>query len=71
MVAVSLICIYHLVLTNFWRRWPGIEMINLQINILTKKRFTNLDIFLFNIIFQKITKIVIMAVAEEATDIFL
>ena len=46
-------------------------MINLKINILTKKGFTNLDIFLFDIIFQKITKIVLIAVIEEATDIFL
>ena len=46
-------------------------MINLNINTLTKKGFTNLDIFLFDIIFQKITKIVLMAVAEEATDKFL
>ena len=46
-------------------------MMNLKINILTKKGFTNLDIFLFDIIFQKITKIVLMAIAEEATDILL
>ena len=44
---------------------------NLKINILTKKGFTNLDIFLFDIIFQKITKTFFMAIAEEATDIFL
>ena len=44
---------------------------NLNINILTKKGFTNLEIFLFDIIFQQITKIVLMAIAEEATDIFL
>ena len=44
---------------------------NLKINILTKKGFTNLDIFLFYIIFQKITKLVLMAVAQKATDIFL
>ena len=44
---------------------------NLKINILTKKGFINLDIFLFDITFQKITKIVLMAVAEEAPDIFL
>ena len=46
-------------------------MINLKINILTKKGFTNLDIFLFDIIFQKITKAVLIAEAKEATDIFL
>ena len=46
-------------------------MINLKINILTKKGFTNLDIFLFDIIFQKITKTVLIAIDEEATDIFL
>ena len=46
-------------------------MINLNINILTKKGFTNLNIFLFYIIFQKITKTILIEVAEEATDIFL
>ena len=46
-------------------------MINLKINILTKNGFTNLNICLFDIIFQKITKIVLIAVDEEATDIFL
>ena len=46
-------------------------MINLKINILTKKEFTNLDIFLFDIIFQKITKTVLMEVVEEAIDMFL
>ena len=45
-------------------------MMNLKINILTKKGFTNLDIFLFVIIFQKITKTILMAVAEVAIDIF-
>ena len=44
---------------------------NLKITILTKKGFTNLDIFLFDIIFQKITKTFLMAVAKEATNIFL
>ena len=44
---------------------------NLKINILTKKGFTNLENFLFDIIFKKITKTVLMAVAEEAIDIFL
>ena len=61
---------YHLVLTSFWRHCRG-YIINLKVNILTKKGFTNLDIFLFDIIFQKITKIVLIAVAEEDTDIFL
>ena len=46
-------------------------MINLKINILTKEGFTNLDIFLLDIIFQKITKTILMAVVEEATDMFL
>ena len=46
-------------------------MMNLKINNITKKGFTNLDIFLFDITFQKITKTVLMALAEEATDIFL
>ena len=46
-------------------------MINLKINILTKKGFTNLDIFLFDNIFQKITKTVLMTVDKEATDMFL
>ena len=46
-------------------------MRNLKINILTKKGFTNLDNYLSDIIFQKITKTVLMAVAEEATDMFL
>ena len=49
----------------------GIELMNLNINILTKKGFTNLDIFLFDITFQKIRKTVLLAVAEEDTDIFL
>ena len=44
---------------------------NLNINILTKKGFTNLDIFLYYYKFQKITKTVLMAVVEEATEIFL
>ena len=46
-------------------------MINLKINILIKKGFTNLDIFIFDFIFHKIIKTVLMAVAEEATDVFL
>ena len=44
---------------------------NLKINILTKKGFTNLDNFLYYYKFQKITKTVLMAVAEEATEFFL
>ena len=46
-------------------------MRNLKINILTKKGYTNLDIFLFDIIFEKIIKRVLMAITEEATNIFL
>ena len=49
----------------------GIELMNLKINILTKNGFTILDIFLFDITFQKITKTVLMAVVEEATENFL
>ena len=51
--------------------WPGIERINLKTNILTKKGFANFDIFVFDIIFfYKITKTILIVVAEEATDIF-
>ena len=39
-------------------------MINLKISILSKEGFTNLDIFLFDIIFHKITKTVLMVVAK-------
>ena len=46
-------------------------MINLKINILRTKGFTNLDIFLFYIIFHKITKTNLIAVVEEATNFFL
>ena len=46
-------------------------MMNLKINILTKMGFTNLDIFLYYYKLQKITKTVLMAVAEEAIEIFL
>ena len=46
-------------------------MINLKINIITKKGFTNLDIFLFDIIFHNITKTVLMQAVEEATGKFL
>ena len=48
---------------------------NLKINILTKNRVTNLDMFLsFSLFYnkvQKITKTFLMAIAEEATEIFL
>ena len=48
---------------------------NLKINILTKKGITNLDIFLsFSLFyhkFKKITKIVLMAVANYGTKNFL
>ena len=45
---------------------------NLKINILTKNGFTNLDIFLFDIVnFKKSQQEVLMAVAEEATENFL
>ena len=46
-------------------------MMNLKINILTKKGFTNLDVFLYYYKFQKITKTVLMSVAEEAIEIFI
>ena len=45
-------------------------MMNLKINILTKKGFTNLNIFLCYYKFQKITKTVLMVVAKEAIEIF-
>ena len=48
---------------------------NLEINILTKKGITNLDIFLsFSLFyhkFQKITKTVLMTVADDATKNFI
>ena len=48
---------------------------NLKIDILTKKGITYFDIFisfsLFYHKFHKITKFVLMAVAEEATENFL
>ena len=44
---------------------------NLKINIITKKGFTNLDIFIYYYKFYKITKTVLMIVAEEAIEIFL
>ena len=50
---------------------PGDRLMNLKINILSKKGFTNLDIFLCYYKFQKITKTVLMAVAEEAIENFL
>ena len=46
-------------------------MMNLKTNILIKKGFTILDIFLYYYKFQKIIKTVLMEVAEEATEIFL
>ena len=58
-------------LNKFSGPLSGIQMINLKITVLTKKGFTNLDIFLFDIILQKITKTVLIAVVEEATDMFL
>ena len=41
-----------------------LKMMNLNINILTKGRIANLDIFLYCILLQKITKIVLTIVAE-------
>ena len=46
-------------------------MMNLNRNILTKNGFTNLDIFLYYYKFQKISKTVLMAVADKANEIFL
>ena len=48
---------------------------NLNINILTKKGITNLDIFisfsLFYHEFKKITKIILSTVADDATENFI
>ena len=48
---------------------------NLEINIITKNGITNLDIFLFFSLFyhkcQKITKTVLMTVADDATENFI
>ena len=44
---------------------------NLKINILTKKRVTNLDNFFSYYKVKKNTKTILMAVAEEAIEIFL
>ena len=48
---------------------------NLKINILTKKGFTNLDIFLYFSLFyhkfHKITKTVLLTIADYATKNFL
>ena len=48
---------------------------NLNIDILTKKGITNLDIFLsyslFYNKFQKISKTILKKVADEGTEIFL
>ena len=47
-------------------------MKNLKINILTKKGITNMDIFsLFYHKFQKITKTILMAIADDPTENFL
>ena len=67
-----LICVYiEKGLNKFLAPFMRNRMMNLKINILTKKGFTNLDIFLCYYKFQKITKTVLMAIAEEATKIFL
>ena len=71
LVIMAKIWCIHILVNKFLASLMGKDMINLKINILTKKGFTNLDIFLFDIIFQKITKTVLIAVVEEATDIFL
>ena len=39
-----------LVLTSFWRRCRGLKKMNLNINIITKERIANLNIFLYFII---------------------
>ena len=48
---------------------------NFKIDILTKKRITNLDIFLsFSVFynkFRKISKTVLKTVADEVTEIFI
>ena len=41
---------YNLVLTSFWHCCRGLKKMNLSINILTKERITNLEIFLYFII---------------------
>ena len=56
---------YILVLTSFWRRCRGLKKLNLNINILTKERIANLDIFLYFIInFRKTKKYFLTAVAK-------
>ena len=62
--------IYKKVFNKFLVPLTRDRLIILKINILTKKGFTNLDIFLYYYKFQKITKIVLMAVAKEATENF-
>ena len=56
----SLVYIDHITqfgLNKFLASCWGIELMNLKINILTKNRFPNLDIFLFDIInFRKSQK---------------
>ena len=43
--------------TSFWHRCWGLKKMNLSINILTKERIVNLDIFLYSIInFRKSQK---------------
>ena len=50
-------------LNKFLALLAGDRMMNLKINILTKKGFTNFDIFLYYYKFQKIRKTVLMAIA--------
>ena len=65
------IYIYKKVLKSFWRHWPGNRIMKLKINILTKKGSTNLDIILYYYKFKKITKAILMVVAEENIEIFI
>ena len=58
-------------MNKFLMSLAGDRLMNLKINILTKKGFTNLDIFLYYYKFQKITKTVLMVVAKEAIEFFL
>ena len=64
------VCVYR-GLNKFLVPLAGGRLMNLKILILTKKGFANLDIFLYYYKFQKITKTILMAVAEEATENFL
>ena len=61
----------HFGLNKFLAPLAEESMMNLKINILTKKRVTNLDIFFCYYKVQKIRKTILMAVVEEATEIFL